>query len=139
MRRLLIAAALTALSLSTDAAAQSCTTPQPGPIAGQSWVCHNGGWLPPALAPTPAPLPPAPAPAPPTFDQPQPKRAFFLGHRYTRGTTDVRIVGSGQMPGGVSVLFALCNEEGDGCFYQGMIRSFLANADSSDWTNHGPY
>lgn len=136
MRRLLITAAvLTVLVAATDAAAQACTTPNPGP----SFVCVNGGWKPAGHPDIPTTVTPTPAPAPPTFDQPSPRRTFWIGHRYTRTTTDIRIVGSGQLPGGVPVLFALCNTAGDGCFFEGMIRALTANAESSDWTDHGPY
>lgn len=121
----LLAAAVTA--------AQPCTTVQPGP----DWVCRDGGWIPANQVPAPVAEPPVP-PAPP-IDQPAPRRAFWVGHRYTRGTTDVRIVGAGQLPEGVAVLFALCNEEGDGCFFKGMVRMFLANADSTGWELRGPY
>lgn len=120
---------LLAVQLAT--AAVPCHTVQPGP----QWVCQAGGWLPPGhpdLAPPPAPQTPPDTP-------PQPKRAFWLGHRYTRGTTDVRIIGAGQLPEGVPVVFALCDTEGDGCFFAGMVRMFLANTESSDWTDHGPY
>ena len=123
----LLAAAVTA--------AQPCTTVQPSP----AFVCVNGGWLPPGHPNIPAPVGEPPVPPAPPIDQPAPRRAFWVGHRYTRGTTDVRIVGTGQLPEGVAVLFALCNEEGDGCFFKGMVRMFLANADSTGWTHHGPY
>ena len=108
----------------------TCPTTQPGP----AWVCHNGGWLPPGHPDIPVGPPP-----PPPFEQQEPAKPFRLNFRYTRGTTDVRIVGTGQLPDGVNVLFALCNTEGDGCFFKGMIRMFLTNATAADWTDNGPY
>ena len=137
MPRLLFAAVILGALYVTEAAAQTCTTPKPNDIAGQPWVCVNGGWLPPGHQDIPkAPVPDAP---PPPIDQPAPKRSFWLGHRYTRGTTDISIVGTGQAPKGVNVLFAMCNQLGDGCVYKGEIRMLLANAESTEWTLHGPY
>jgi hypothetical protein len=106
--------------------AQPCTTVQPG----ADWVCVDGGWRPANQVPQPPPVPPY---------QPAPDVPFLLGHRYTRGTTDVRISGTGQLPDGVSVLFALCLETGDGCYARGEVRMFLSNATAKGWTHLGPY
>lgn len=133
MRAVLIAAVVI-LGWSVNAEAQTCQTVQPGP----TWVCVNGGWLPPGHPAIPTTATPTPAPAPPTTSVPLPKVAFKLGSRYTRGTADVRIVGSGQIQG-APVLFAYCNEVGDGCFFQGFIRTFPAYAEAQDWTDYGPY
>ncbi len=130
-RRLFLVAVL--VGVPSLAAAQTCTTPKPG----AEWVCVNGGWLPPGHPGIPQ-TPATPAPQPPPTNQPTPDLPFFLGHRYTRGTTDVRIIGTGQFEG-TSVLFAICNAEGDGCFFKGYIRMFLSNATSKDWTDLGPY
>ncbi len=131
---LTVAAALLTLGVSR-AEAQSCTSPQPAPTAGLTWACIGGGWVP-QSAPV---APPRTTVELPRFDQPTPAVPFRLSHRYTRGTTDVRIIGTGQLPDGVSVLFALCNEEGDGCFFKGDVRMFLSHATAKDWTDHGPY
>lgn len=136
MRALLIAVVVT-LGVAVHAEAQTgtCTTPQPGP----NWVCVSGGWLPPGHPGIPT------TPPPPPIDQPQPAVPFRIGHRYTRnvsGTaTDVYISGAGQTRGGVSVLFAECAQEGDGCLFKGHIRMFLSNASAADWADitNAPY
>lgn len=133
MHRLLLTVAALLIMGVSESAAQTCTTPNPG--AG--FVCVKGGWLPPGHPDVPKPTTEEPKP-----DPPQPKRTFWMGHRYTRnasGTpTDISIVGSGQLAGS-PVLFAHCNEVGDGCFWKGLIRALPANAESSDWTHLGPY
>lgn len=127
----MIAALLVAAQLVAAKPAVACTTPNPGP----GWFCTaEGGWLPPDRAPKT----PAPAPAPDPVVVPTPDNTFWLGFRYTRGTSDVRIIGNGQF-NGVAVVFAYCNEVGDGCYYKGDVRMFLANASATDWTNLGPY
>jgi hypothetical protein len=116
MTALLLVAQLVALPA-------ACPTVQPSP----AFVCVNGGWLPPGHPDIPVVDVPKP-------NQPAPAVPFRIGRRYVRGTTDVFILGAGQLPDGVTVLVAQCREVGDGCFYAGQLRLFLSNATAADWT-----
>jgi hypothetical protein len=140
MRAFLIALTVT-LGVSAHGFAQSlsCTTPKPG----DGWVCVGGGWLPPGhpdIPKTDVPTPDVPPPNQPTPDVP-----FKIGHRYTRNASGtpvtVYIMGAGQMENGLSVLFAECRTEGDGCYFKGMVRLFLSNATAKDWLDvtNNPY
>jgi hypothetical protein len=117
-----------ALAAAAITAVLTCPTPNPG--AG--FVCQNGQWLPPnhplvTSAPPPSALPPQPPDMPPYGQR------FRVGRRYQRGTTDVSIIGTAQLPDGVAVLVALCLQDGDGCYGPGYVRLFLYEAAASDW------
>jgi hypothetical protein len=124
---------LTALILSAaTTVAVPCTTPKPGPIQGQPWVCVKGAWLPPGHPDIPA------LDVPPTHPTPTEVVRFRIGKRYVRGTTDLFIMGFGQDVLGEPVIFAQCLWEGDGCYYQGQIRLLPINTNAGDWTDVGP-
>lgn len=129
-RLALTVAALLVSATLAQAQTSPCLTASPGP----SWVCVNGGWLPPGHPGIPTGTG---APAPPPPNQPAPAVPFKIGHRYTRnasGTpTDVYIMGAGQTIAGVGVLFAECRSEGDGCLFKGHVRLFLSNATAEGW------
>jgi hypothetical protein len=66
----------------------------------------------------------------------RPRRAFRLGHVYTRpeGQGRIYVAGSGQAPDGTPLLFALCLEAGGDCLFPGAVRALRANADAQGWT-----
>jgi hypothetical protein len=105
-----------------------CQPPQPGP----SWVCQDGGWLPPGhpnirKAPEPPPPPPNPLVV-----------HFRVGVTYRRDATGVllHMVALGPSKSGIAVLAAECLNEStqDQCWYPGAGRFILANAATSGWT-----
>lgn len=109
------------------ATAVPCTTPQPAPTAGLTWVCAGGGWIPQA----------APAPPPPPVDT----APFRLGRRYTRVINDalvtIHVAGSGQLADGASVVFAqVCLYLSDlaPCSVGGPLLLFPTNAPHTGWT-----
>lgn len=131
MRRHLIAVALVAAAcVASEAAAQSCTTPQPAP----AFVCVKGGWLPPGHPDIPKPT---------TYDpQPDPTAPqFTVGHTYRRDATGTRLhaVAVGQAVTGTLVFAMECldaNPE-DLCDFVGQGRFVLAHASRSGWTDLG--
>jgi hypothetical protein len=134
MTRLLIAAAVVLVSASSAFAQnQNCTTVQPSP----AFVCVDGGWLPPNHPNLPAAVPPTNLPPADPSAPPYGQR-FRVGRRYVRGTSDVFIAGAGQLADGTSVLFAICQAEGDNCFQVGFVRTFLAIANANDWREQQP-
>lgn len=127
MRPTLLAAVL--LLAASPALADTCPTQNPGP----GWVCVNGGWLPPGLAP------PVTTPTPRPFDTAGYTGApFRIGHTYRRDATGVElyIAGMGQLRGGQPVIVAECLtvSDEDQCTAPGIGRFLAANANTLGWT-----
>jgi hypothetical protein len=133
---------MTALLLAAQLAttAPACLTVQPSP----AFVCVEGGWLPPGHPRIPVQDDTTRAPVrvegPPLtpYDATDPRQnpylpRFRVGHRYQRGTSDIHIAGTGQLPDGAAVLFAVCLAEGDSCYGVGYVRMFPYNVNATDW------
>lgn len=107
-----------------------CAPPQPG----SSWVCQDGGWLPPghpSIRPT---QPPPPPPPPQGALVPE----FQIGRTYRRDATGTRlhILALGTAKSGVAVLATECLDEAaqDQCYFPGQGRLILANASAAGWS-----
>lgn len=109
----------------------ACTTVQPSP----AFICQDGGWLPPGHPSIKAPQPTLPPVDP---NEPPYGQRFRVGRRYVRGTSDVFIAGTGQLPDGLNVLFAICQQVGDSCFAVGYVRLFPIGLNAADWYDVTP-
>lgn len=101
---------------------------------GADWVCVNGGWLPPGLAPV--------TPRVPEVVGPEPRLAagtFRLGHTYRRDATGtvVYIAAAGQVSNGVAVIAMECLTVAaeDQCYAMNIGRFVVAHALTLGWTD----
>jgi hypothetical protein len=113
------------LLIASESAAQTCSTPKPGP----DWVCiTGGGWVPPGH---PDYQKPTTEPEPPNAN------GFKVGRTYQRVETCARvfIAALGQASTGAFVYAAECLDvsEADFCYFKGQGKFILASASTEGW------